>query len=72
MSEGRCASDFRNLAIFKARWDKQIDCDDDRWNMLDKIREGSNEFETHRGYDPVQEGRLEDLWEQVYSCSFPH
>ncbi len=72
MSEGRCASDFRNLALFKARWDKHIDCDDDRWNTLDKIREGSNEFETHRGYDTVQEHRLEDLWERVYSCSFPN
>jgi GT2 family glycosyltransferase len=72
MSEGRCASDFRNLAIFKARWDKQIDCDDDRWNTVDKICEGSNEFETHRGHDPVQESRLEDLWERVYSCPFPN
>lgn len=71
MSEGRRASDFRNLALFKARWDKHIDCDDERWNTLDKIREGSNEFETHPGYDPRQEIRLEDLWERVYSCSFP-
>ncbi len=71
MSEGRCARDFRNLAIFKARWDRQIDCDDDHWNTLDNIREGSNEFETHRGYDPAQESRLEDLWERVYSCAFP-
>jgi GT2 family glycosyltransferase len=72
MTEGRCAGDFRNLAIFKSRWDKQIDCDDDRWNTLDKIREGSDEFETYRGYDPVQEHRLEGLWERVYSCSFPN
>jgi GT2 family glycosyltransferase len=72
MSEGRCASDFRNLALVKTRWDKHIDCDDDRWNTLDKIREGSNEFETHRGYDPVQESQLEDLWERVYSCPFPN
>jgi GT2 family glycosyltransferase len=72
MSEGRCAGDFRNLAIFKARWDKQIDCDDERWNTLDKIREGSNEFETYRGYDPAQERRLEDLWERIYSCPFPN
>jgi GT2 family glycosyltransferase len=72
MSEGRCASDFRNLAIFKARWDNQIDCDDERWNALDKIREESNEFETYRGYDPAQERRLKDLWERIYSCPFPN
>ena len=72
MSEGRCASDFRNLALFKARWDKQIDCDDVHWNALDKIQEGSNEFEIHRGYNPEQETRLEDLWERVYSCAFPN
>jgi len=71
MSEGRCARDFRNLAIFKARWDRQIECDDNRWNALDKIGEEFNEFETHRGHDAAQASRLEDLWKRIYSCAFP-
>jgi GT2 family glycosyltransferase len=72
MSEGRCNSDFRNMALFKARWENSIDCDNNRWNMADNLRDQSNEFEAHQGYDPTQENRLEDLWERVYSCSFPN
>jgi len=71
MSEGRCGGDFRNIALFKARWENSIDCDNNRWNLLDNLRDQSNEFEAHQGYDPTQENRLEDLWERVYSCSFP-
>ena len=71
MSEGRGGGDFRNIALFKARWENSIDCDNNRWNLLDNLRDQSNEFEAHQGYDPTQENRLEDLWERVYSCSFP-
>jgi GT2 family glycosyltransferase len=71
MSDGRGDSDFRNMALFKARWETVIDCDNSRWNDLDKLRDRSNEFEAHQGYDSTQENQLEDLWERVYSCSFP-
>jgi GT2 family glycosyltransferase len=72
VSEGRRASDFRNTALFKARWENSIECDTNRWYTLDKLRDGETEFEAHEGYDPAQESWLGDLWKRIYSCPLPN
>jgi GT2 family glycosyltransferase len=71
-SQGRRASDFHNLALFKARWENKIDCDNGRLNALDNLRDESGGFEADFGQDSMKESLLEDLWERVYSCSFPN
>jgi GT2 family glycosyltransferase len=68
ISEGRRAVDFRNSALFKARWQDQIECDEDRWYGLNNLRKESTAFEAHEGYSAKQESLLEDLWRRVYSC----
>jgi GT2 family glycosyltransferase len=72
VSEGRRASDFRNTALFKARWENSIECDTNRWYTLDKLRDDETEFEAHDGYDPRQESWLGDLWKRIYSCPLPN
>jgi GT2 family glycosyltransferase len=76
MSEGRRLYDLRNSALFKARWEKSIVSDEDRWYILDNLRRELTEFEPDEGYNSRQETLLEDLWGQVYSsrlssCEFP-
>jgi GT2 family glycosyltransferase len=71
MSEGRRAHDFRNAALFKARWADQIEVDLDRWHSLDGLQVEADEFEAHEGYEPRQERWIEALWKRVYSCSVP-
>jgi len=73
MSEGRRARDFRNSALFKARWESAIDCDAARWYALDKRqRDELTEMEAPGGYNQTQDRLLEDLWKRVYSCAFPN
>ena len=72
MTEGRRAADFRNSALFKARWENKIECDTNHWYTLDELRDERTEFETHEWNQPRQEKWLEDLWEQVYLCPFPN
>jgi GT2 family glycosyltransferase len=69
ISEGRRASDFRNSALLKARWARDIECDADRWYATDK-RNGDEftELEQPEGYNPRQKSVLRDLWKRVYSC----
>ncbi len=71
MSEGRRTVDFRNNALFKARWEDSIEGDADRWYALDNLRKELTNFEPHEGYKPSQERLLEDLWKRVYSCELP-
>jgi len=71
MSEGRRANDFRNVALFKARWHDQIKSDEDRWYGLDNLRKELTSFELHEGYSSSQENLLEDLWKRIYSCELP-
>jgi GT2 family glycosyltransferase len=72
MSEGRRANDFRNAARFKARWEKDIECDANRWHQVDTLPACETEFETHEGYDPAQENWLNELWRRVYALPFPN
>ncbi len=72
MSEGRRFCDLRNSALFKARWEDRIECDEDRWHELDNLRKELTEFETHEGYNPRQESVLNDLWRNLYSCDLSH
>jgi GT2 family glycosyltransferase len=71
MSEGRRAHDFRNAALFKARWADHIEVDLARWHSLDGFQEETDEFEAHEGYEPRLERWIEVLWKRVYSCSVP-
>ena len=66
MGEGRPAFDFRDRALFKARWQDQIECDEDRWYGLDNLRKELTDFEPHEGYSAEQESLLEDLWRRIY------
>jgi hypothetical protein len=72
ISEGRRACDFRNIALFKARWENHIEPDVNRWYALDKLQGEQSEFETNESYDPRQEDWLKDLWNQVYAEAFPN
>jgi GT2 family glycosyltransferase len=69
MSEGRRASDFRNQALFKARWGNDVQSDADRWYSLDKRRGDEwTELDEPEAYSPRQESLLQDLWRRVYLC----
>ena len=72
ISEGRRARDFRNTALFKARWENSIEYDVGRWYTLDKFEGELSEFETNESYDPRQEDWLKELWNQVYTDAFPN
>jgi GT2 family glycosyltransferase len=72
ITEGRRASDFRNSALFKARWENSVQCDADRWHALDN-RSGDEltELEEPEEYNSRLESLLEELWKRVYLCELP-
>ena len=71
MSEGRFAHDFRNAALFKARWADKVEIDLGRTHDSDRLREESTEFEALDGYVPSQDRMIGTLWRRVYSCDMP-
>jgi GT2 family glycosyltransferase len=71
MSEGRFAHDFRNAALFKARWADKVEIDLGRTHDSDRLREESTEFEALDGYDPSQDRMIGTLWRRVFSCDMP-
>jgi len=71
MSEGRRIQDFRNSALFKARWEDKIEFDMDRWHDLDQLKRELTDFEPHEGFDPGQVRSLGALWKRIYSCDMP-
>ena len=67
----RRAHDFRNRALLKNRWAKNIVPDLKEWYARDGFSEDSTQFESHETYDPEQENCLKDLWRRVYLRRFP-
>lgn len=72
LSEGRTANDFRNYALFAARWKNEIESDAVQWYLLDQYPTNEHaELRRAEGYNGKQDRVLEELWGRLYSVPFP-